>query len=45
MKYHRTFSELFNSLIESGFLIEKVDEPKATDEHIMLVPKMRKDKI
>jgi SAM-dependent methyltransferase len=43
MKYHRTFSELLNSLIGSGFLIEKVDEPKATDEHIILVPKMQKD--
>lgn len=34
VKYHRTFSSIFNSLINAGFIIEKVLEP-VPDEGIM----------
>lgn len=37
IKYHRTFSSIINSLIEAGFMIEKIHEPipdvKIRDEH------------
>lgn len=37
-KYHRTFSTIINTLIESGFTIEKMIEPLPTDELLKKYP-------
>ena len=37
-KYHRTFSTIINTLIETGFSIEKVIEPLPTDELLEKYP-------
>lgn len=37
-KYHRTFSTLVNTLIEEGFVIEKMIEPSVTNEIIEKYP-------
>lgn len=38
IKYHRTFSEIVNTLIINGFTIEKILEPIPTDEIIRRLP-------
>ena len=37
-KYHRTFSTIVNTLIEAGFMIEKMIEPLPTDELLEKYP-------
>ncbi len=41
IKYHRNFSNIINTLIESGFCIEKIIESYADDEIIKLEPKYK----
>ena len=38
IKYHRTFSSIINTLINSGFIIEKLLEPYPTEEIIKKYP-------
>lgn len=40
-KYHRTFSEIFNTLIYAGFTIEKVIEPLPDDKMLEEYPEYR----
>ncbi len=40
-KYHRTFSTIVNTLIEAGFMIEKMIEPLPTDKLIEEYPEYR----
>jgi len=42
VKYHRTFSDIVNTLIGSGFAIEKMLEPSPTDELLMRMPQFYK---
>lgn len=42
IKYHRTFSSIFNSLVEAGFIVEKVLEPIPSEEIIEKYPWYRK---
>ena len=37
-RFHRTLSSWFNTLIESGWAIERVEEPSATDEAVGSCP-------
>lgn len=37
-KYHRTFSTIVNTLVDSGFVIEKMMEPLPTDELLKKYP-------
>lgn len=41
IKYHRTFATTMNALIESGFSITKVSEPRPTQEMLDRIPDMR----
>lgn len=41
-KYHRTFSEIVNSLVDAGFAIEKMLEPIPTEETIERDPSWEK---
>lgn len=43
IKYHRPFSEILNTLIETGFIIEKMLEPLPDEDDLELIPKMKKD--
>ena len=43
VKYHRTFSEVFNSLIDSGFFIKKTVEPIADMDTIRRLPNYDSD--
>ncbi|WPC41165.1 class I SAM-dependent methyltransferase [Clostridium sp. JS66] len=43
IKYHRTFSSIINSLVEAGFMIEKMCEPVPDIETIKKYPKYAKD--
>jgi SAM-dependent methyltransferase len=43
IKYHRPFSEIINGLIDTGFVIQSVKEPRPSVDDIKLVPKMIKD--
>ena len=43
VKYHRTFSEIINTMNECGFQIEKILEPLPSEEDIKLIPKMVQD--
>ncbi|MGB6129312.1 MAG: methyltransferase domain-containing protein [Psychrilyobacter sp.] len=43
IKYHRTFSEIINTVNECGFQIEKILEPLPSEEDIKLIPKMVQD--
>ncbi len=43
VKYHRTFSEILNTLTDAGFRIEKLEEPLPTDKAIEKNPKMIKE--
>ena len=38
-KYHRTISELINGLVETGYKIDKIEEPTPSKEAIEKVPK------
>lgn len=38
IKYHRTFTEIINVLVNNGFSIEKIDEPVASQEAIAKKP-------
>ncbi|MCM1254312.1 MAG: class I SAM-dependent methyltransferase [Clostridium sp.] len=40
-KYHRTFSTIVNTLIEAGFVIEKMIEPLPTDELLEKYPQYK----
>lgn len=40
-KYHRTFSTIVNTLIDAGFLIEKMIEPLPTEEILMEFPEYK----
>lgn len=42
-KYHRTFSEIVNSLCEAGFSIERMMEPVPTEETIAMDKSWEKD--
>ncbi len=42
-KYHRTFSEILNTLIAAGFRIEKLAEPLPMEDAIEKNPNMRKE--
>ena len=39
IKYHRTFSEIINSLTTHGFVIEKTLEPTPDDETLARLPR------
>ena len=39
IKYHRTFTEIINILINNGFTIEKIEEPIASQEAVTKNPK------
>lgn len=39
IKYHRSFEEIFNTLIKHGFTIDKILEPKPSKEAVKKVPK------
>jgi hypothetical protein len=41
-KYHRSFSEILNTLIAAGFLIESVTEPIPSEEIMQSHPKYKK---
>lgn len=43
IKYHRTFSNLMNGLVRTGFIIEEIEEPVATSEIIQRLPYYKKD--
>ncbi|MBU3113895.1 class I SAM-dependent methyltransferase [Clostridium lacusfryxellense] len=43
IKYHRPFSEIINTIIESGFRIDKILEPVPDEKSLMLIPKMKRD--
>lgn len=40
-KYHRTFSTIINTLIEAGFVVEKIIEPFPTDEILKEYPQYK----
>jgi ubiquinone/menaquinone biosynthesis C-methylase UbiE len=42
---HRTLSQWFNMIIDTGFAIEKINEPYATDEEIAACPAVRDTRI
>lgn len=42
---HRTLSQWVNTMIDTGFVIEKIDEPYATDEEIAACPAVRDTRI
>lgn len=41
VKYHRNFSYIINSIIKSGFIIEKILEPIPDDELLQVKPKYK----
>ena len=43
IKYHRTFADIFNTLIAAGFNIDKVLEPIPSEELMNRVPKYEKN--
>lgn len=43
VKYHRTFSQLINGLVRSGFVILEMEEPVASPETIRRLPQYGKD--
>jgi hypothetical protein len=43
IKYHRTFSNIVNSLTDAGFAVEKMLEPVPTKETIEKDPSYAKD--
>ena len=40
-RYHRKFATIVNTLAESGFMIEKMEEPSGTEEIIRKYPKFK----
>lgn len=42
---HRTLSQWVNTMIDAGFIIEKFDEPYATDEEIAACPAVRDTRV
>lgn len=40
VKYHRTLENIFNSLIQAGFVIQQVSEPKPSAEAVAAYPEM-----
>ena len=40
-KYHRTFSTIVNTLVDAGFIIEKMIEPVPTEEMVERYPKTK----
>lgn len=40
-RFHRTVSEWMNTIIDAGFLLERVEEPYATDEAVRECPDMQ----
>lgn len=45
VKYHRTFSRILNTIIDTGFIILATDEPKPSEETIQKIPRMKKELI
>lgn len=45
LKYHRTFSDIINAIIDTGFKIIAMEEPTPTIEIIEKVPRMAKELI
>lgn len=43
IKYHRTFSELFNGLAAAGFRVEEVREPVPSPEEMRRLPRLKKE--
>ncbi len=43
--YHRKMETVINTLIENGFMIQKIIEPIPTEEQIMIAPHMKKNVI
>ena len=39
IKYHRNFEEIINTLVDNGLVIDKILEPKPSDEAIQKNPK------
>lgn len=39
IKYHRTFTEVINTLVKNGFTIEEIEEPVASEEALNKNPK------
>ena len=39
IKYHRTFTEVINTLVQNGFTIEEIEEPVASEEAVNKKPK------
>lgn len=39
IKYHRTFTEVINTLVQNGFTIEEIEEPVASEEAVNKNPK------
>lgn len=39
-KYHRTFSDIVTALAEVGFVIERMEEPRPSEDALMRIPKM-----
>lgn len=39
IKYHRTFTEIINTLVQNGFTIEEIEEPVASEEAVNKNPK------
>lgn len=40
IKYHRKLSTLVNTLIRHGLVIQEIDEPEATKEGLVKMPRM-----
>jgi len=40
-RFHRTLSEWLNLLTETGFLLERVEEPRPTDETVASCPELQ----
>lgn len=44
IKYHRTISTLINTLINNGFVLEKINEPQSTTDGLEQMPKLINEK-
>jgi hypothetical protein len=43
-KYHRTLETVFNALIDSRFTLQRVSEPKPSEETLAAYPEMKDEK-
>lgn len=44
IKYHRTVETVFNTLIDSGFRLQRISEPKPSKETLAAYPEMKDEK-